>query len=556
MRKLAVLILFTICVFPSLSFGDEVHEHQLNRGIKNANIYSHLLMEESKVRMSSRDNLLKKALQYSPDLPAVYFELSKAHLSLSPERIIDSIYYLFEGVGAYSRNFWWSFTLAGSLFFSLLFSFILSIACIVIIRLMTDLSLISHDILEKKSKMFILAILILISALSPLLLCAGLLIILGLYMKKFDKSIVYFYLAILVLSPLIFKTATFFVHVSSSGAIKAIVQVNESAGNNYALSALRNADDPEGIFSYALALKREGYYGEAIAEYNRLIQLKKDPRAHVNLGNAFVGLNSFDEATEYYFKAIELEKLSSAYYNLSQLSRETFDFVKGNEYFQSAVAIDRNKVADYRIMYGRHPNRLVVDELLTFNDLWRYIIDQTPGTSTFGLMIIPVFLMTFISIGLLAGFFFLDRGLKNRAYRCRRCDAILCPVCEKRVKWREMCSQCYRSLVKIKELDVKDRVSRLQYIQKLQQRRSTFLKILAFMLPGSALIFRGRILHGLFFLWPFLFFVFVPICNIFFSTGILQFSHGFVEFVAILCAILIYIISNLITRKRIAKGWL
>jgi tetratricopeptide (TPR) repeat protein len=556
MKKLIALTLFMICVFPFVSFGDEEHEGQLNRGIKNANIHSHLLIEKSKTNTSSRDNLLKKALLHSPDLPAVYFELSKAHLSLSPGRIIDSVYYLSEGVTAYSRNFFWSFTLAGSLFLSLLFSFILCIACVVIIRLMTDLSLISHDIQEKKSKLLMLVVLILISGLSPLLLFAGLLVLFGMYMKKFDKSIVYLYLIILVLSPLIFKTATFFVNTSSSGAIKAIVQVNESAGNTYAISALTSADDPEGIFSYALALKREGYYGEAIQAYNRLIQLKRDPKAHVNLGNAFVGLSSFDEATEYYLKAIEIEQLASAYYNLSQLSRETFNFVKGNEYFRSAVAIDRNKVADYRTTYGRHPNRLVVDELLTFSDLWSYAIDQTPKMSTFGFMVIPVFLMSFISLALLAGFLFLDWGMKSRAYRCRRCNAIYCPECEKEGKWGEMCSQCYQSLVKIKELDVKERISRLQHIQQLQQRRSTFMKVFAFILPGSALIFGGRIIHGTVFLWSFLFFIFIPICNTFFSTDILQFAHGFIESIALLCAVIIYFTSNLITRKRIIKGWL
>ena len=99
-------------------------------------------------------------------------------------------------------------------------------------------------------------------------------------MKRRDRVFVYLYLLVLLISPWILNTASIFFNASASGKLKAIVQVNESRGNKYALSVLKGRDDPVELFSYALALKREGRYTEAIFIYNELVAKRPTARRY------------------------------------------------------------------------------------------------------------------------------------------------------------------------------------------------------------------------------------------------------------------------------------
>jgi hypothetical protein len=98
---------------------------------------------------------------------------------------------------------------------------------IVTIRFPGDIQLLAHDIAEEKYLLFILVLLVFISIISPFLFLAGMLVLFGMYMRKFDRIVVYAFLAFLVFSPLLFKAASLFVHTLSSSEIK-IVEVNES----------------------------------------------------------------------------------------------------------------------------------------------------------------------------------------------------------------------------------------------------------------------------------------------------------------------------------------
>ncbi|MEW6109484.1 MAG: hypothetical protein AB1632_10010 [Nitrospirota bacterium] len=563
MRRLLIFVILYLFVTPAFSNAEEFLERQLNSGIRNSEEYSYLLIRQAHADRAEATALLKRALTYSPDLPAVYFELSKNSFSLSAIGILDSIDYIVLGINAYFRNFWWSLTLAGSLLTSLIFSFLLAIALIIAIRLFGDISLIAHDIKENSGKSFFFLFLLLLSIISPFLLLAGLLVLLGLYMKKIDRVVVYLFLFFIIISPLIFRTASVFL-TAYSGDIKSIVQSNESKGNDYALSVLKNNNEYTALFTSALSLKRKGYYEEAINIYKSLIEHKPDPKAYINLANCYVGLyNSeearrpaLEEAYKYYLMSIKIKPLASAYYNLSQISREMLDFKKGNEYFKSALELDRNAVTEYRTIYGRNPNRLVIDETLGFTELWEYVIKKTKNTTRFGMTIVPPFLLPPISLALMIFFYSSGSRIKHKAYRCRRCNAILCTRCEKSLIWGQMCPMCYRSLIKLDELDSKERIARLLSIYAHQKKRRDTMKILSFILPGSAQIFAGKILYGLVLMWPFLFFILLPFIISIFTADSLLLSHAFFKWTAILSAAVLYFASNLITRQRISKGWL
>ncbi|PKL51746.1 MAG: hypothetical protein CVV37_04760 [Nitrospira bacterium HGW-Nitrospira-1] len=555
MKRFLILILLLLTTLPVVCFGEDLRDTRLNSGLRSAEAYSYLLIEKAHKNSSAAAQLLKEAARESPDLPAVYFESAKTSFTLSPSGIFEGINYIFKGINACSRNFWSAFTMAGSLFFSAILSLVIAIAIIVITRFPCDIHLFIYDIAEVKYLLFVFILLIIISFISPFLFLAGMLVLLGLYMKKLDRIVVYLFLAFLVFSPLLFNAASLFVHTLSASRMKAIVEVNESKDNKYALATLKNRDDYASLFSYALALKREGHYDEAVTLYQKLLQRRVDPKVYVNLGNCYVGMGNMGEAIKHYLRAAEIKPLSSAYYNLSQISRELFDYTKGNEYFNQALEINREAVSDYRSIYSQNPNRIVVDETLSFGELWGLAMENAGNTSTFGASVLPAFFLSGAAMLLIILYFFLINSIKSKSYRCKRCGAIFCPQGEKPLAQNRMCRACYVSFIRLGELEAGERVAKLLSINKHQKKRRNIVKILSFLAPGVAQIYAGNILSGLFFLWPFIFFLFLPFTNAVFSWGGLFFAHSFYAWTALFFAGFVYIISNILTGQRMAKGW-
>jgi tetratricopeptide (TPR) repeat protein len=374
-------------------------------------------------------------------------------------------------------------------------------------------------------------------------------------MKKTDRIVLYLFLILLLFSPLFFRAASVYLNTSSSARMKGIVEVNESKDSRYAITALKGREEYPSAFSYALALKREGKYTEAAEVYKWLLQRRPDPRVYVNLGNSYVGMRDLDSAKGYYLKAAEIAPLPSAYYNQSQVARELLDFQRGNEYFKQALDVNREAVANYRAIYSRHPNRIVVDETLGFSELWRFAWGHSAEISTFGASVLPAPVLSVAAIFLLFLHFYMLRSVTDKAYRCKRCSGIFCPGCEKRITWGNMCHACYASLIKLDELDVKERVARLLSIHQHQKKRRTVMKLLSFLLPGISQIYAGRVLTGFLFLWPFLFFLFLPVTNAFCAGGGILYPHGFFSWMSFFFAAVIYLVTNILTRRRISKGW-
>ncbi|OGW40483.1 MAG: hypothetical protein A2Y97_10215 [Nitrospirae bacterium RBG_13_39_12] len=555
MKRIVLKIILCLLLIPAISSGEDLYEEQLNKGIRNSEPYTYLLIRQSEENKAKEISILMEALKYSPDLPSAYFELSKARVGFSPNGTFKAIDYLVKGITAYKRNFWWSFTMAGSLLISALLSFIISIVAIILLRLPVDLPLLSHDIKEEKSRVLCLLVL-LSSIIGPLFFIGSILIIIGLYMKRLDKAVVYIYLLVLLVSPWILNTASMFFSAPASGELKAIVQVNESKGNKYALSILRGRNNPVALFTYALAMKREGGYSEAINIYNQLIARSPSAELYNNLANCYFGINDIEKAEELYKKSIQIQPLPIAYYNLSELFRGALNYEKGDEYYLAAQRLDSDAVSKFRTIFGNNPNRFVIDKVLSGPDFWEYARNKTTSVSALDLSIFPQALMPIVAFLIGIVFYVFNMLFKTKAYRCKRCGTILCHKCEKRILWGRMCLQCYRSLVKLDELDAKERIARVQTIYEHEKKRRDIIKIITFIMPGSGQIFAGNILYGMFFLWAFLFFLFIPITNYIFVPETSYFSHRWLSWWSLVIMFGIYFISYILTKRRLAKGWL
>ena len=197
-------------------------------------------------------------------------------------------------------------------------------------------------------------------------------------------------------------------------------------------------------------------------------------------------------AKKSYKKSVELKPLASAYYNLSHVSRETLDFAKGEEYFNEAIKLSSESVSQFSSAASRNPNRLVIDETLPMSAMWEYAETGAPSRSEIKISPLNSASSVIVSITLLALFCIMDSTFKQRAYRCQRCGVILCGKCGKGKLWGEMCSLCYKSLIKLDALDSRIRVAKQLEVQELQKKKGA--QSVSFLLrrPGIAHIYWGE----------------------------------------------------------------
>ncbi|HWR58481.1 MAG TPA: hypothetical protein VN328_06305 [Thermodesulfovibrionales bacterium] len=524
----------------------------MEKGLSNTEPYSYLLMDMArKDRVRARE-FLSLARKYSPDLPIVYFELARAGLSPSADGIFQGLDYFRQGVRAYGRNFWWGFTIAGLLYASLFLSFLFSLLLLLIIRLVMDTGLFLHDGTEDRKRLLLLFVPIIGSFFGPIGLIAGLLFLVGLYFKKENKAVVYASLVVFLLSPMILRVGeTFF--SAPSADLRAVVAVNEGRDNGYALRFSKGRNDFASKFSYALALKRVGRYEEAIEIYKSLTgrPYKQDPRVYINLGNTYRAIGDTEAARSSYLKSIDIGPRPAAFYDLSQIHREMLDFEKGDEYFIAAAKLDPEAVSRFASAASVAPSRFVADETLSISALWGYAMARgNHYIHTLGILI------AVIALGMICGFYFLDRNIQYRGHRCKRCGDVFCGKCSRALTWGEMCPRCFTSLIKIEEVDSKERIARLLSICQSQTRRRNIAKAISLLVPGGGQIYSGRMLSGLLLLWPFLFAATLLVLSGVPLAGLVPFDHGWVRPFAILFMGILYVVSVLNLKRRISRGWL
>lgn len=538
---------FLLFLFSDLSLAEDaksIYEEGLDHGLTNNDTYSFFLMEKAR-DSSEKKNLLNQAKMLAPDLPAPYFKIAYDRLDLSLKGLFESLDYIRKGIGAYQRNLLWRIDLLGLLTKGILFSFLLSSLLMIIIRSYSQAGLLMHEIKEDRKKSFLLLLPIIFSVFGLLPLFASLFSLYGLYMKKRDRMVIYLSFLIILLLSLSPGILRIF---SISSHLKAAIEVNEGRNNKYGLWRLKGRTDLVSSFAYALALKREGHYQESIDIYNRLAERTKLPEIYINLGNSLYASGNIDGAIECYTKSISIRPLAAAYYNLSQVYRERLDFKRGEDYFDKAARLDPEGLRKYTLISGRNPNRFVVDVRLPDSLIWDQIVSESGGW-------VRVTLTSIVTVIAIISFFIIDRVLKDRAKRCRRCGSLYCNRCSRVFTWKDMCSGCYRSLVRMDQMYSKDRITNLLLVYETGARRRKLARLLSFLIPGAGQIYSGKVIEGFFLCWLFISSFVVLILNRS-NGGIYPFYHSWLVLPLIFVIILLYGLSIIHIREGIRKEWL
>jgi tetratricopeptide (TPR) repeat protein len=545
----AVFALLALLGASTSAYAQNDYEKLLDRGLTNDEAYSYSLVEEAEGAQNELE-ILQEALKFSPDVPAIHFKLARASLP----NVFESLQYVIGGLKAYARNFWWSFSLVGLLFASLLISLAIAAAAIVIVRFPIHIPLLSHDINESKLKLLIPFILLLAALGGPLFFIAGALVVAGVHLKKLNKAPVYVMIVALAVAPLFVKFTNTLLSASSLPELKAIVAVNEGRDNSYALRTLNDSTSPEAMFSYALALKREGRYAEAAGIYSNLAGQRPGWKVLNNLANAYSAAEQPDKAKETYKKAADMESSAMLLYNLSQAYRGTLEYSTGDKYYKEASTLDRDTVSKYTAITSPNPNRFVIDATHSTADFWKIALKRSHNfISPFPFGTLPV---AVLAVFLLVMNILFDVSIKSTAFRCSRCSKVVCHICSRDSRWGQMCPECYSSLVKVKDMDRQKRVSALLAAYEHKDKIKKVVRILSFLPPGIAQISVGKTLSGFIFLWAFAFCAVAIWLNPFIGSGLAGYSHSWLNVPLIVAMVVLYLSSTIYVNERLESGWL
>jgi tetratricopeptide (TPR) repeat protein len=497
-------------------------QQRAEHGLRNLEPHSLVLTDKGlealqKNRKDDADNYFRRAKELSPDLPLPYFYLSRTHLSFSPKSLRKASEYLMETARTFPRHFWWSFHTTGMVAMSIYLAFYIAFIAFFFALLFSRLSLFIHDVIENKSRILLLLPSIVLVFFGPIFGIIALILSFWIYLKDREKNVIYVCISILILLVLLLPLYSSFLGASYDKPLRDIVRINKGIYTGESAEILNDQTEYEALFSRALYMKRRGFYKKAISMYRKLLDQKNDAKILNNIANSYVGLGNYHKAVEYYNDALKIKKMASAYYNLSQLYREVFNFIDAEDYYQQAVRIDPQMVNFYNSIRGGSVNQLVMDETFNNKTFWSLAFKRSPDYKT------SLFLgrmLTFTNRGfsiMLAGFLIFALYLYNRkasygAYRCRRCGAIRCSECEKRISREDVCITCFKTLVKVSELGSKERIERIIEIQRYRDSRNRHFKFLTAIVPGSGHVFYG---------WPVYGFIIMLLCTFFLSSALL-----------------------------------
>ncbi|MBI5025733.1 MAG: tetratricopeptide repeat protein [Nitrospirae bacterium] len=508
---------------PSIAEEHSLMEYKFEKGLRNLQPQSMAMIEMGQRalkegRKGDAIALFNAAKNLSPDLPQTYLYLAKANLSPSIEGIYAASGYLIQAAKAFGNNFWWSFLTAGILSLALVLSIYLSTAICIAILAASKLPMFIHDVTENKKKILLLVPPIFLVFLGPIFGVLALLLPFWVFFRKNEKRIFYFILPLLMVIVLSMPFLSSFFGALNHSPIMRIVKIKEGVNTSETLEGIKNSKRWELGFAYAIDLKRKGRYEEAINVYKRLLGQKPDARVYNNLANCYVALKEYDNGISNYNKALRLAEMATTYYNLSQVYRETFRFEEGEKYYQEALKLDPEKTAYFTTISGPSINRFVIDENLTDKELWYLTFDLFSGHGTpfdrlfsfFKQYLLLVFIpLLFISLYTYSEF------SGHRAYQCRRCGSVYCTKCERKLSRDDVCVRCYKTLVKMNEMEPKERVRKLLEIQGFKNNRSLKMKLLTIFLPGGGHIYYGKSLSG---------FV-ILLLSIFFGSLVILWNH-------------------------------
>jgi tetratricopeptide (TPR) repeat protein len=518
---------------------DQLYQMKLDKGIRNVPVLSSLLMRQSEQarRKGDADQAVQMALYaitFSPDLSQPYFELARALWHQNFFQLHQILPEVLKGVAVQFQYYPSSLKLLYNVFYILSNATLMSFIIFSIVVMVKHLPLYFYDIrknvVQETSGLVINSIKILVFFI-PFFLRLDMLwalffwsVLLWGYVTKRDKQFIFVFLIVLVYFPFFLRSFSSFLDGGSSDIILEMNQINHEDWGKATEEKLRNwllahPDDPEVLFSLGLAAKRQGRYPEAEEFYRKAVQL--DPKfseAFSNLGNVYLAQKQTALAINSYQQATDLNPSQGAYYfNLHRAySQESFLSGKVDRALQRAQQLAPELVRYYMTIDSPHPNRLVIDVVLTNQRLWKRFVDQFIGKEGFLFRLFKAWFERIPSrVPLLTPILFLGFLIGMARYCRAKRFLTRCPMCGSPTyrfylgtsDQEFICFNCYRIFIQKEKLHPKIVEKKSFQVRQFQKRDHSISRFLSFFFIGFGYLWREQVLRGLIFL--FIFFIFV-----------------------------------------------
>ena len=518
---------------------DQLYQLKLDRGIRNVPILSFLLIRQSEQAREKGDadravQIALYSITFSPDLPQPYFELARALWHQNFFQLHKILPEVLKGAAVHFQYYPSSLKLLYNGFYILSNAILMTFIIFSIVVMVKHLPLYFYDIRKnvthETSGLLINSLKIFIFFI-PFFLRLDMLwalffwsVLLWGYVTKRDKQFIFIFLIVLVYFPFFLRSFSSFLDAGSSDIILEMNQTNHEDWGKATEEKLRNwlvthPNDPEVLFSLGLAEKRQGRYPEAEEFYRKSIQL--DPKfseAFSNLGNVYLAQKQTALAISSYQQAIDLNPSKGAYYyNLHRAySQESFLSGKVDRALQRAQQLDPQLVRYYMTIDAPHPNRLVIDEVLTDQRLWKRFMDQFIGKEGFLFRLFKAWFERIPSrVPLLTPILFLGFLIGMARYCRAKRFLTRCPMCGSPTyrfylgtsDQEFICFNCYRIFIQKEKLHPKIVEKKSFQVGQFQKQDHLISRYLSFFLVGFGYLWREQVLRGLFFL--FIFFIFI-----------------------------------------------
>ena len=518
---------------------DQLYQMKLDKGIRNVPVLSSLLIRQSEQARGKGDadqavQMALYAITFSPDLSQPYFELARARWHQNFFQLHQILPEVLKGVAVQFQYYPSSLKLLYNVFYILSNAILMSFIIFSIVVLVKHLPLYFYDIrknvAQETSGLLINSLKIFVFFI-PFFLRLDMLwalffwsVLLWGYLTKRDKQFIFVFFIILVYFPFFLRSFSSFLDGGSSDIILEMNQTNHEDWGKATEEKLRNwlaahPDDLEVLFSLGLAAKRQGRYPEAEEFYRKAIQL--DPKfseAFSNLGNVYLAQKQTALAISSYQQATDLNPNQGAYYfNLHRAySQESFLSGKVDRALQRAQQLAPELVRYYMTIDSPHPNRLVIDVVLTDQRLWKRFMDQFIGKEGFLFRLFKAWFERIPSrVPLLTPILFLGFLIGMARYCRAKRFLTRCPMCGSPTyrfylgtsDQEFICFNCYRIFIQKEKLHPKIVEKKSFQVRQFQKRDHSISRLLSFFFIGFGYLWREQVLRGLIFL--FIFFIFV-----------------------------------------------
>jgi hypothetical protein len=522
---------------------DQLYQLKLDKGIRNVPILSFILIRESKQAREKEDadqaiQMATYSIKFSPDLPHPYFELARALWYQNPFQLYKILTEGVRGGFVQFRYYSTSLRLFYNIFYLLSNAILMTFIIFGIVIMIKYYPLYFYDIrknmTQEISRLFLNSLKILILVI-PFFFRLDMLwalffwsVLLWGYVTKREKQFILVFLIVSVYLPFFLRSSSSFLDSASSDILFEINQMNHEDGGRASEEKLKtwieiHPTDSEVLFTLGLAKKRKGDYSEAEAFYRKAIQ--QDPKfseAFSNLGNVHLAQKQTSSAIDSYQQATQLNPDRGAYYfNLYRAySQETFLSGKTDKAFQRARQLDPTLVDYYmNIDIPNRPlnlNRLVIDEVLSSQRLWKRFLDHFIGREGVLFRLFKAWFEKIPSrVPFLAPILFLGFLIGMARYSRTRRFLTRCPMCGSPTyrfylgtSGEEfICFNCYRIFIQKEKLHLKIIEKKSIQVHQFQKKNHFISRFLSFFLVGFSYIWREQIFKGLFVL--FIFFIFI-----------------------------------------------